>query len=91
MPVKERSPFARLVLFLICLSLAGTLVAGGYWYAAGLSEQKTPAPENSGIGINSPGGCARSCYSHYCFTSIPDQPPQCEAGYAPCMARCSKE
>jgi len=34
------SPLARLVLFMICLSLAGTLVAGAHYFAVDLPQQR---------------------------------------------------
>jgi hypothetical protein len=36
----ERSPLARFVLFMVCLSLAGTFVAGAHYYAIDLPGQK---------------------------------------------------
>jgi hypothetical protein len=42
-----RSPFARLVLFTICLAIAGSAVAGAHYYAVDLPQQKAPdAPDN---------------------------------------------
>jgi len=40
----ERSPLARLVLFMVCISIAGGIVAGISAYAAG--QQQPPAPSN---------------------------------------------
>ncbi|WP_292420245.1 hypothetical protein, partial [Methanoregula sp.] len=40
----ERSPLARLVFFMVCISIAGGVVAGISAYAAG--QQQPPAPSN---------------------------------------------
>ena len=45
----NRSPLARLVLFIFCLSIAGTLVAGTHWFVVDKPQQdalKNTAPEN---------------------------------------------
>lgn len=44
----ERSPLARLVLFIVCLSIAGTVIAGMHYYAIDLPQQKAlTAPANA--------------------------------------------
>lgn len=44
----ERSPLARLVLFMICLSIFGSVVAGVHYYAVDLPIQNAmQAPANS--------------------------------------------
>jgi len=55
MPEPAPSPLARLVLFMICLSIAGSILAGAHYYAIDLPEQKalseqTPANANSNTG-----------------------------------------
>jgi hypothetical protein len=43
----QRSPLARLVLFMVCLSVAGTFLAGAHYYAVDLpAQQSIPAPTN---------------------------------------------
>jgi hypothetical protein len=43
-----RSPLARLVLFMVCLSIAGSIIAGAHYYAVDLPQQNAiTAPENS--------------------------------------------
>jgi len=43
-----RSPLARLVLFIVCLSIAGSIVAGVHYYAVDLPQQQNvQAPTNS--------------------------------------------
>jgi archaellum component FlaG (FlaF/FlaG flagellin family) len=43
-----RSPLARLVLFIVCLSIAGSIVAGVHYYAVDLPQQQNvQAPANS--------------------------------------------
>ena len=39
----ERSSLARLVLFMVCLSIAGGIAAGAGAYAAGLQQPSTPS------------------------------------------------
>jgi len=42
------SPLARLVLCMVCLSIAGGVVAGAHYYAIDLPEQKAlQAPQNT--------------------------------------------
>jgi hypothetical protein len=44
----RRSPLARLVLFIIGLSIAGSILAGVHWFAVDLpAEQYLQAPQNS--------------------------------------------
>jgi len=48
-------PLARLVLFLVCLSITGSIVAGAHYYAIDLPEQKAlseypPANANTDTG-----------------------------------------
>ena len=40
MSVMEKSPLARLVLFMVCLSIAGAFVAGAHYYVIDLPQQK---------------------------------------------------
>ncbi|PKL68401.1 MAG: hypothetical protein CVV30_10845 [Methanomicrobiales archaeon HGW-Methanomicrobiales-1] len=45
----DKSPLTWLVLFMICLSLAGTVVAGAHYFAVDLpaqEEEEELAPEN---------------------------------------------
>lgn len=45
------SPLARLVLFMVCLSIAGSIVAGVHYVAVDLPEQQNvKAPANGAIG-----------------------------------------
>ena len=47
MPEQQSSPLARLALFMVCLSIAGGLVAGAHYAAFDLPLQKTvAAPHN---------------------------------------------
>jgi hypothetical protein len=38
---------ARLVLFTVCLAVAGSILAGVHYYAVDLPQQKLPVPENN--------------------------------------------
>ena len=49
-PQSRRTPLARLMLFLICLSVAASVVAGMHYYAIDLPEQEAQAllvPQNT--------------------------------------------
>lgn len=43
MTVIEKSPLARLVLFMVCLSFAGAFLAGAHYYVIDLPQQKALA------------------------------------------------
>jgi len=48
MPESHTYPLARLVLFMICLAIFGSILAGAYYYAVDIPAQKSGAPvENS--------------------------------------------
>jgi hypothetical protein len=82
----NRSPLARLILFMICLSLAGTLVAGVYWSAVELPQQKAQSPANGGSD-NPRNNCIPFCKAQHCISYVPGE-QQCDDGYAACLARC---
>ncbi|HEX3001215.1 MAG TPA: hypothetical protein VHN82_02430 [Methanoregula sp.] len=61
----ERSPFARLVLFMICLSIAGSVLAGAHYYAVDLPAQNAlKAPENRWSSATSCEVCTGNCIIH---------------------------
>jgi hypothetical protein len=41
-----QSPLARLVLFMVCLSVAGSIIAGVHYFAVDLPQQKAEAAFN---------------------------------------------
>lgn len=43
---ETRSPLARLVLFMVCLSIAGGIVAGIYYFAVDLPQREADAALN---------------------------------------------
>lgn len=46
---EKRSPLARLVVFMVCLSIAGSVVAGVHYFAVDLPAQKVvQVPQNIG-------------------------------------------
>jgi len=54
---EKPSPLARLVLVMICLSIAGSIVAGAHYYVVDLPQQKAlQAPTNTACG-----DCTRTC------------------------------
>ena len=49
MSASEKSPLARLVLFMVCLVIAGSIISGVHYYAVNLPEQDARAdlsPQN---------------------------------------------
>lgn len=45
---KEKSPLARLVLFMVCLSIAGSILAGAHYVTVDLpAQENSPAPLNT--------------------------------------------
>ena len=62
MSESERSPFARLVLFMMCLAIAGTVLAGAHYYAVDLPVQKSlQAPENAQKSTSNCELCRNNC------------------------------
>lgn len=60
------SPLAGLVLFMACLAIAGSILAGGHYYAIDLPQQKTVvAPANS------PGDNCQDCFD-WCTREHPN-------------------
>lgn len=58
----ERSPTARLVLFMICLAIAGSVLAGAHYYAVDLPAQKNlQAPENAQYSNQECNTCKENC------------------------------
>lgn len=55
------SPLARLVLFMICLSIAGSLVAGIHYFATDLPAQKEVQPPMNRAGDPACVSCMAAC------------------------------
>ena len=56
------SPLARLVLFMVCLSIAGTVVAGAHYGAVDLPQQNALQPPENGVGSTTPCAvCKHNC------------------------------
>lgn len=61
MPIKEHSPLKSLVLFIVCLAIAASVLAGFHYYAVDLPQQKAlQAPENSDIDCQL---CLATCHN----------------------------
>ncbi len=70
-PQPAQSPLARLVLFMICLSIAGTIVSGIHYLAIDRPQQENAlqAPMNSGLcTISTFASCAK--YGSLCYECI---------------------
>ena len=55
------TPLARLVLFMVCLSVAGTALAGLSYYAGDLPQQNAKAPQNARNNLESYKTCIQDC------------------------------
>lgn len=74
----EKTPLARLVLFMVCLAIAGSILAGAQYYTVELPLQKAiQVPENSGMSCQecydwcavtfpNSGGCKYNCEVYNC-------------------------
>ena len=66
MSQSQKSPLTRLVLFMVCLSIAGSIVAGAHYFAVDLPQQKAvQAPSNS------PSDNCQECYDR-CDAEFPN-------------------
>ena len=89
MTESTRSPLARLVLFMVCLSVAGSIVAGVHYYAVDLPEQQSlQAPTNTY-------DCWDECNIQYdaCMSScwgITGCAAACYADYRHCLSKCDR-
>lgn len=83
---RERSPLARLVLFMIFLSLAGTLVAGLHWYAIDLPVQQEliRAPDN--YDPTPCDSCQYACEAAWCTVVFPHV--YCKVEFNDCLDAC---
>jgi hypothetical protein len=83
MSESTKSPLARLVLFIVCLSVLGSAVAGAHYYAVDLPQQQqiAQAPEN--YCIYTYGQC-KELYNNYrwykicCYKDCCTSPADCE-------------
>lgn len=73
-----KSPLTRLVMFIVCLSIAGSIVAGVHYYAIDLPQQQNvQAPANAGSVCSY--AVAQNIYCS-CLNN-----PYGSAGFAVCM------
>jgi hypothetical protein len=65
-----KSPLARLVLFMVCLAIAGSCVAGVHYYTVDLPQQQSQtAPENSHIDTGCMDWCTSGSMPYYiCYS-----------------------
>ncbi|NMB77778.1 MAG: hypothetical protein GYA23_01630 [Methanomicrobiales archaeon] len=74
---EKRSPLAQLVLFMICLSLVGTFVAGAHYYVIDIPEQKAIAghpPANPNTDILEK---YNACVSTFCYDAVGEEYFKC--------------
>jgi hypothetical protein len=68
-PQTEKSPLGRLVLFMVCLAIAGSFVAGIHYYAVDLPQQQdVKVPANYTCPPGRLDSCAR--YGDKCYECI---------------------
>ena len=68
-PQPAQSPLAQLVLFMVCLSIAGTIVSGIHYLAIDRPQQENvQAPNNYFCSLSSFYGCAK--YGDLCYQCI---------------------
>jgi hypothetical protein len=82
-----QSPLARLVLFMVCLAIGGSIVAGFWYFNIDLPVQNLQqAPEDS----VSTGDCRNECQYGYsaCKVFSPWPMGHCEKEYDACLAGC---
>ena len=73
-----QSPLARLVLFMVCLSIAGTVMAGAHYLAVDLPAQEyRQAPLNTN-------SCHSDCETMKCDTVPWNQQASCMILYSYC-------
>ena len=65
-PQTDRSPLVRLVLFIVCLAIAGSIAAGVLYYVAGLPQQQNGTVPVNSCGADCPGRHPPDAYSIYC-------------------------
>lgn len=81
-----KSPLARIVLFMVCLSIAGTIVSGVHYFMVDLPHQNAmQAPENR-IEI----GCYARCMNGY-DPCMRDPGSACLDTYRACIKACPEE
>jgi hypothetical protein len=62
MSESKRSPFAHLVLFMMCLAITGSVLAGAHYYAVDLPAQNNlQAPENALYSETNCALCLHNC------------------------------
>jgi hypothetical protein len=60
--MSERSPLARLVLFMVCLAVAGSILGGAHYLFIDLPAQKNlPAPQNAASSDQECLTCKNNC------------------------------
>ncbi|MDD1694318.1 MAG: hypothetical protein LUQ71_06295 [Methanoregula sp.] len=69
---ETQSPLSRLVLFIVCLAIAGTFVAGMHYFAVDLPQQKATLAPVNGLCPASITTSVRSCgnYGDRCYACL---------------------
>ena len=91
MSESSHSALVRLVLFMVCLSVAGTCIAGVHYYAIDLPQQQNLQAPTNGMMT-----CSASCDAQYyaCIPSCKGSSnmascrSRCESDYSTCKASC---
>lgn len=76
MSLSQQSPLARLIVFIACLAVLGSIIAGAHYYAVDLPQQKQAPPPDNGIKLFTQ---CDTCHANCNF--VPDD-------YYDCMSEC---
>jgi len=86
---EKKSPLARLVLFMVCLSVAGAVVSGVYTFAVEQPQQQSvTAPTN--YDIRQYTACREACYDTTGYSIYPFDPVK-TAAYNECTRACRQQ
>ena len=80
-------PRVRLVMFMVCLSIAGAFVAGVHYLAIDLPQQNIQPPLNSGSGLST-ASCVDQCFQLYLARCVWYEKVACGIQYHVCNAKC---
>lgn len=78
-----KSPLARLVLFMVCLSVAGALIAGVHYLVVDKPLQDAVKPPS-----NDYSACSENCYKDYLSCTRWGARNECDGEYTQCRTDC---
>jgi len=81
-----KSPLARLVVFMVFLSVAGAFIAGVHYLVIDKPSQDAVKPPS-----NDYSSCSDGCYTSYVSCKRWGNPEECESEYTQCRTGCYYE